>query len=96
MEHWASQPTQPGVAKEGEQESRKATRVGVGGEALSAALKNRLWGKGQEKAFCAERTASLGRKERNSREGGRGATVCLVLGWTPHFHSCSESHSALT
>ena len=72
MEHWASHPTQPGVAKEGEQESRKATRVGVGGEALSAALKNRLWGKGQEKAFCAERTASLGQKERNSREGWRG------------------------
>ena len=96
MEHWASHPTQPGVAKEGEQESRKATRVGVGGEALSAALKNRLWGKGQEKAFCAERTASLGQKERNNREGWRGTTVCLVLRWTPCFLSCSESHSALT
>ena len=60
------------MAKEGKQGSRKATRVGVGGEALSAALKNRLWGKGQEKAFCAERTASLGQKERNSREGEEG------------------------
>ena len=88
MEHWASHPTQPGVAKEGEQESRKATRVGVGGEALSAALKNRLWGKGQEKAFCAERTASLGQKERNSRELEGGYRLPSSWVDTPAFCSC--------
>ena len=84
------------MAKEREQGSRKTTGVGVGEEALSAALKNRLWGKGHQKAFCAERTASLGQKERNSREGWRGTTVCLVLRWTPCFLSCSESHMVLT
>ena len=62
--------------------------MGVGEEALSAALKNRLWGKGHQKAFCAERTASLGQKESNSRELEGGYRLPSSWVDTPAFCSC--------
>ena len=66
------------------------------GEALSTVLKNRLWGKGQEKAFCAERTASLGQKERNSREGEGGYSPPGSWMDTPLLQLLRENQVGLT